>query len=65
MHNNNGEKRGKNPQSVRRKPNYHTKYGKNCHKILSVYSVFSSRRRGRNFLCHMYNIYVTYMENKY
>ena len=23
--------------SVRRKPNYHTKCGKNCHKILSVH----------------------------
>ena len=28
---------GKNPQSDRKKPNYHTKWGKNCHKILSVY----------------------------
>ena len=27
---------GKNPQSARRKPNYHTRCGKNCHKILSV-----------------------------
>ena len=32
------DKCGKNPQSTRRKPNYHTKCGKNCHKILSVYS---------------------------
>ena len=30
------DKCGKNPQSARRKPNYHTKCGKNCHKILSV-----------------------------
>ena len=29
---------GKNPQSARRKPNYHTTCGKNCHKILSVQS---------------------------
>ena len=27
----------KNPQSPQRKPNYHSKYGKNCHKILFVY----------------------------
>ena len=27
---------GENPQNARRKPNYHTKCGKNCHKILSV-----------------------------
>ena len=31
------DKCGKNPQSTRRKPNYHTKCGKNCHKILSVW----------------------------
>ena len=36
-HSQNIEKCGKNPQSARRKPNYHTKYGKNCHKILSVH----------------------------
>ena len=30
------DKCGKNPQSARRKPNYYTKCGKNCHKILSV-----------------------------
>ena len=30
------DKCGKNPQSARRKPNYHTKCGRNCHKILSV-----------------------------
>ena len=30
------DKCGKNPQSACRKPNYHTKCGKNCHKILSV-----------------------------
>ena len=30
------DKCGENPQSARRKPNYHTKCGKNCHKILSV-----------------------------
>ena len=28
------EKCGKNLQSARRKPNYHTRCGKNCHKIL-------------------------------
>ena len=35
---NNIDKRGKNSQSACRKPNYHAncKYGKNCHKILSV-----------------------------
>ena len=32
------DKCGKNPQSARRKPNYHTKCGKNCHKILSVHN---------------------------
>ena len=32
------DKCGKNPQSARREPNYRTKCGKNCHKILSVYS---------------------------
>ena len=37
MHSKNIDKCGKNPQSARRKPNYHTKCGKNCHKILSVY----------------------------
>ena len=31
------DKCGKNPQSARRKPNYHTRCGKNCHKSLSVY----------------------------
>ena len=31
------QKCGKNPQSARRKPNYHTKCGTNFHKILSVY----------------------------
>ena len=31
------DKCGKNPQSARRKRNYHTKCGKNCHKILCVY----------------------------
>ena len=30
------DKCGKNPQSVCRKPIYHTKCGKNCHKILSL-----------------------------
>ena len=36
-HSKNIDKCGKNPQIARRKPNYHTKCGKNCHKILSVY----------------------------
>ena len=31
------DKYGKNPQSAYRKSNYHTKCGKNCHKILSMY----------------------------
>ena len=35
-HSKNKDKCGKNPQSARRKPNYHTERGKNCHKILSV-----------------------------
>ena len=35
------DKRGKNPQSARIKPNDHTKCGKNCHKILSVYGVIA------------------------
>ena len=33
------DKCGENPQSARRKPNYNTKCGKNCHKILSVYTL--------------------------
>ena len=36
-HNKNIDKCGKNPQSARKKLNYHTKCGKNCHKILSVW----------------------------
>ena len=36
-HSENIDKCGKNPQSARRKTNYHTKCDKNCHKILSVY----------------------------
>ena len=36
MHSKNIDKFGKNPQSDRRKPNYHTKCGKNYYKILSV-----------------------------
>ena len=35
-HSKNIDKCGKNLQSACRKPNYHTKCGKNCHKILSV-----------------------------
>ena len=35
-HSKNIDKRGENSQSARRKPNYRTKCGKNCHKILSV-----------------------------
>ena len=31
------DKRSKNPQSACKEPNYHTKYGKNCHEILPVY----------------------------
>ena len=38
-HSKNIDKCGKNYQSACRKPNYHTKCGKNCHKILSVYIV--------------------------
>ena len=30
------DKCGKNPKSARRKGNYHTSCGKNCHEILSV-----------------------------
>ena len=30
------DKCGKNEHSARRKPNYHTKWGKNRHKILAV-----------------------------
>ena len=37
-HSKNIDKCGKYPQSARIKPNYHTKYGKNCHKILFGYS---------------------------
>ena len=36
MHSKNIDKCGENPQSACRKSDYHTKYGKNCHKILSV-----------------------------
>ena len=39
MHSKNIDKCDKNPQSIRRKPNSHTKCGKNCHKILSVQQV--------------------------
>ena len=35
-HSKNIDKCGKNPKSARRKTNYHTECGKNCHKILSV-----------------------------
>ena len=38
MHSKNIDKCGKNPQSARRKPNYHTKCGKNSRKILSVWT---------------------------
>ena len=31
--------RGKNPQSARKKPNYHTKCGENCHKMLSAWEI--------------------------
>ena len=37
-HSKNMDKCGENPQSARRQPNYHTKCGKNCHDILSVWS---------------------------
>ena len=37
-HSKNIDKCGKNLESARRKPNYHTKCGKNCHKILSGYN---------------------------
>ena len=36
-HSKNIDKCGKNPQSGRRKSNYHTRCGKNCHKILYMY----------------------------
>ena len=36
-HSKNIDKCGKNTQSAHRKSNYHTKCGKNCHKILSVW----------------------------
>ena len=39
MHSKNIDKCGKNPQSACRKPSYHTKCGKNCHKIISVCSI--------------------------
>ena len=45
-HSKNIDKCGENPQSARRKPNYHTKCDKNSHKILSVYiylTLYSSR----------------------
>ena len=38
MHSKNIDMCVKNPQSARRKPNYHIECGKNCHKILSVQS---------------------------
>ena len=40
-HSKNIDKCGENPQSACRKPNYHTKCGKNFHKILSVYGVIN------------------------
>ena len=36
------DKCGENPQSARRKPNYHTKCGKNCYKILPVYGRYGT-----------------------
>ena len=39
-HSKNIGKYGINPQSARRKLNYHSKRGKNCHKILSVQKKF-------------------------
>ena len=36
LYSKNIEKCGENPQSAHRKTNYHTKCGKNCHKILFV-----------------------------
>ena len=51
------DKCGKNPQSACRKPNYHTKCGKNCHKILSVYSATSC--------CHFFCSFLSYSYKKY
>ena len=39
-HSKNIDKCGKNPQSARRKSNYHSKCGKNFHKILSVWNEY-------------------------
>ena len=38
------DKCGENPQSARRKPNYHTKCGNNCYKFLSVYCSYIKTR---------------------
>ena len=40
-HSKNIDKCGKNPQSARRKPNYHTRCGKNCHKVFFVWNGYS------------------------
>ena len=54
-HSKNIDKYGKNPQSARRKPNYHTTCGKNCHKILSVQlRRGSSRRRDYSLCCKLH-----------
>ena len=45
----------KNPQSARRKPNYRTKCGKNCHKILSVYSFTSYMLNSHQIVRYSYN----------
>ena len=39
------DKCGKNSQSARRKSNYHTKCGKNCHKILFVHKAVAVQRQ--------------------
>ena len=47
MHSKNIDRRGKNPQSAHKKSNYHTRCGKNWHKILyvrnAIFAVFAIR----------------------
>ena len=47
-HSKNIDKCGNNPQSASRKPTYHTKCGKNCHNILSVYKTNQIMRKMDN-----------------
>ena len=53
------DKCGKNPQSARRKLNYHTKCDKNCHKILSV-SIPKNSKQRTEYLNGL-NVYIKFL----